>query len=178
MKKSQLIQISKHGDYMLYEYSPSIFHLFGEYYFEKIKIRRIIRFCLALASGYKIYYYVKEHTPVAYCTVQNGRARRFDFSTDADIVIGPYVVDDLYRGNGIAASLINQILLLYKNRFERAFVYIKKDNIASIKTCKKLGFDFYSDARVTPLKADVKSINGADSKHLILYISESDIKSC
>ena len=170
------IKIEDYEDYEIFKYSPSLFHLFGKYYPEKITLRRIIRFLLALPDGYGIYSLVKEGKALGYCTIQNGKSPRFDYTSEKDIVVGPYVIMPEYQGNGLAAKLIYRVLLTNKGKYEYAYAYIKKDNIASIKTCEKLGFSFYKNAHVTSIKADVKSTDDADASHIIMRIREGEAR--
>lgn len=167
---SKLIKIEEYNEYSIYEYTPSLFHLFGRFYPERINARRIIRFILALKDGYKIYSLVKDDKAVAYCTIQSGKSPRFDYTTENDIVVGPYVVMPEYQGAGLAAKLIKRILLYKAGQYEYAYAYITDSNIASIKTCEKLGFSFYKNAYVTAIKADVKATDDENTGHVIMRL--------
>lgn len=165
MRELQLIE--EIDGYEIYKYKPSFFHLFGDYYPERISVRRIIRFLLALPDGYEIYSMVKNGNALGYCTIQNGKSPRFDYTSQDDIVVGPYVIMPEFQGKGLAAKLISIVLQQKKNSYNAAYAYIKKDNIASIKTCEKVGFRFYSYAEVTRIKADVKKTSDQEASHVI-----------
>ena len=167
--------IEDYEQYEIFKYSPSIFHLFGKYYPERITLRRIIRFILALPDGYEIYSLVKDDKALGYCTIQRGKSPRFDYTTEKDIVVGPYVIMPEYQGNGLAAKLIRRVLLINKGKYQYAYAYIKKDNTASIKTCEKVGFKFYSFAEVTKIKADVKKTDDAKA-HYVVYRYENGVR--
>lgn len=170
------IIIEDYEQYEIFKYSPSIFHLFGKYYPERITLRRIIRFILALPDGYEIYSLVKDDKALGYCTIQRGKSPRFDYTTEKDIVVGPYVIMPEYQGYGLATKLIRRVLLINKGKYQYAYAYIKKDNIASIKTCEKLGFSFYKYAHVTRIKADVKATDDTEASHIIMRIKEGEIR--
>jgi RimJ/RimL family protein N-acetyltransferase len=161
--------------YKIIRHTPSVFNLFGEYYPEKITIRRIIRFLLALPDGYEIFSLVKDGVAVGYCTVQNGKSPRFDYTLPEDIVVGPYVIMPKYQGKGLAAKLIEAVLQSKNTSYRSAYAYIKKDNIASIKTCENVGFKFYSFAEVTRFKADVKKTNDTKA-HYVVYRYENGVR--
>ena len=167
----KVIKIEEFDKYIIYEYTPTFFHLFGKYYPEKITLRRIIRFLLALKDGYKIYSLVKDNAVLAYCTIQSGKSNRFDYTTKEDIVVGPYVVMPEYQGSGLAAKLIKRILIYKANTYRYAYAYITDGNIASIKTCEKLGFVFYKNAYVTAIKADVMATDDENTGHIIMRLN-------
>lgn len=160
-------------NYRIVKFRPSLLNLFGPYYPEKITMRRIIRFFLALPYGYRIYSLISENTTIGYCTVQSGKSPRFEYTGKMDIVIGPYVIMPEYQGHGLAAKLIEIILKNEISDFKYAYAYIKKDNIASIRTCEKIGFQYYGDAIVTAIKADVKVSKNKKAPYSIYRIKES-----
>ena len=160
--------LSEFDGFKLFKYKPTLLHMFGGLYPEPVTIRRIIRFGLALKCGYEIFYLVDKDKTVAYCTVQSGRSKRFDYSNERDIIIGPYVVIEEYRGQSIASKLIKEVLKIKKGTYNYAFAYIKKENVASIKTCEKVGFEYYSDAVVTPLICNVQKSENNSCKHIIM----------
>ncbi len=167
--------INRIGEFKLFEYKPTLMHMFGKLYPESITVRRIIRFALALKCGYEIYYLTDKDETVAYCTVQSGKSKRFDYSTEKDIIIGPYVVVEEYRGQSIASKLIEEVLKIRKGTYNYAFAYIKKENIASIKTCEKVGFTYYSDAVVTPFICNVKKNEDSDCNYIIMKDEEKSV---
>lgn len=171
-----LIKLEDYDSFEIFKYTPSLFHLFGKYYPEKITLRRIIRFILALPDGYEIYSLVKENKAWGYCTIQNGKSPRFNYTSENDIVVGPYVIMPEYQGHGLAAKLIHRVLLANKGNYDYAYAYIKKDNIASIKTCEKLGFAFYKNAHVTSIKADVKVTEDKNADHIIMRVNEGNVR--
>ena len=164
------IKIEDYDSFEIFKYTPSIFHLFGKYYPERITFRRIIRFILALPDGYEIYSLVKVDKALGYCTIQNGKSHRFNYTTEKDIVVGPYVVMPDYQGHGLAVKMISRVLMANKGKYEYAYVYINRDNVASIKTFEKLGFTYYKNAYVTRIKADVKATDDTDANYIIMRI--------
>ncbi len=165
---NRIEKIASLDTYSVYRYIPSLINLFGKYYPEKITIRRIIRFVLALPSGYEIFSLVDNEKALGYCTIQSGKSKRYDYTNDNDISVGPYVIMPEYQGQGLAAELIKVVLDYKKDDYIYAYAYIKNDNYASIKTCEKNGFNFYSYARVTSLKADVKISEDPTADYIIM----------
>ena len=172
-KKLELL--SEIGEYKLFKYKPTLLHMFSKLYPEPITLRRVLRFGMALKCGYEIFYLVDKDKTVAYCTVQSGKSKRFDYSSEKDIIIGPYVVVEKYRGQNIASTLVDKLLKIKKGTYNYAYAYIKKENIASIKTCEKVGFEYYSNAVVTSLICNVKKSNDSNCKHIIMRYEEKDI---
>ena len=166
----ELRKIEDFEVYSIFEYTPNLLHLFGKYYPERINLRRIIRFTLALKDGYKIYSLVKDNKALAYCTIQSGKSSRFDYTTENDIVVRPYVVMPDFQGDGLAAKLIKRILVYKAGQYRYAYAYITDTNIASIKTCERLGFRFYKNAYVTAFKADVKATDDDKTGHVIMRL--------
>lgn len=163
------------GEKRILQFTPTLFSLFGKLYPEKITIRRIIRFLFALPDGYKIYYLTKENKTIAYCVVQSGKSKRFNFVNNEDIIIGPILVLNEFRGKGVATELIKSVLALENNNYNQAYCYIKKENQASINTFKKVGFIYYSDAILSPVLCNVKISNSEKSKHLIMKFNGGKI---
>lgn len=166
----EMKQLENLGEYEVYRYRPSLFHLFGKYYPEEITMRRFIRLVLAFTDGYEIYYLVQNRTTVAYCMIQNGKSNRYDFATEDDLVVGPILVMPEFRGLGAGTQLIKKVLDLNVNKFKYAYAYIKRDNIASIRTFEKAGFAYYKNAFVTKIKADVKQTEDKNTGYLIVRI--------
>lgn len=154
-------------EYKIFKYTPSWLNLFGDYYPEKVTLRRVIRFLLAMPCGYEIYSLIKDEVVEGYCALQSGKTRRFDYTESDDLVVGPcYILPD-FQGNALAAKLIAAILEYKKGLYIHAFAYIKNDNIASKKTVEKVGFSFYSNAYVTRVKANVKKTDDENTLYSI-----------
>lgn len=168
-------EVKKVGKYRIVRFKPWLFNLFGPYYPERITMRRIIRFSLALLHGYKIYSLINTNEVIGYCTIQSGKSSRFNYTKERDIVVGPYVIMPEYQGHGLAAKLIELVLKNGDCHFEYAYAYIKKENIASIRTCEKVGFQYYGNAIVTTIKADVKLVKEKNAAYSIYRISESEL---
>ena len=168
------LKLEEFNNYSIYKFTPDIFNLFGKYYPEKVNLRRIIRFILALNDGYEIYSLVKNNEAIAYCTIQNGKCRRFDYTTENDIVVGPYVVMPNYRGSGLAKELISRVLKYKRTGYNFAYAYITEGNMASIRTCESLGFKYYKNAYVTKIKADVIATDDKNSGHIIMRLKLGD----
>lgn len=172
--ENRLNMVGKLENYDLYQFSPTLFDLFGKYYPEPVKLKRILRFVLALKCGYEIFYLIdNDNKTIAYCVLQNGKSGRFDFSCQGDALVGPVLVLEEHRGKSIAAKLIKHILEIKNGYYKNIYCYIKKDNFASIKTFEKVGFTYYSDARLTPLLYNVRKCKHNDCKHLIMKYEDN-----
>lgn len=160
--------ISSFDDYKIVRYRPSWFHLFGKYYPEKITLRRTIRFVLAMPCGYELFSLIHNDVVQGYCVIQSGKTMRFNFASDKDIVVGPYYILPDFQGRSLASKLIKAILEFENGKYTTAFAYIKKNNIASIKTVEKLGFSYYSNAEVTKKMAFVKKNDDDNAQYIIM----------
>lgn len=172
---TRLTEISGFEDYQILKYTPKWYALFGKYYPEKITLRRIIRFLLAMPCGYETYFLIKDNVVEGYCTVQSGKSSRFDYTSENDIIIGPYYILPQYQGKSLATKLIDLILRYKNGSYKYAFAYIKTDNIPSIKTCEKLGFSYYSGAHVTKFKADVRKTDDINAHYIIMRKNGDEI---
>lgn len=168
MGKTEKVQ--EFEGFEVYKYTPDIFNLFGPYYPEKITIRRIIRFLMAFPDGYEIFSLVEKDETLGYCVIQSGKCPRFDYSTENDIIVGPYMIMPKHQGKGLAGKLIAHILKMKCGSYRNAFAYIKRDNLASIRTCEKIGFRFFGNVEVTKVKADVKLSEKDATKHVLYRI--------
>ncbi len=162
------VNIKAFEDYKIYKYNPSWYNLFGNYYPEKKSIRRIARFMLALPKGYNIYSLIKDNIPVGYCVIQNGESNRYNFTTKNDIVVGPYYITPNNQGKSLGTKMVKCVLEYNKGNYDNAYAYIKKNNIPSIKICKKNGFTIYSNAIVTKFIANVRTTQDTESKFIIM----------
>lgn len=126
--------------YSLHEYVPSFFHLLYMD-FEPMTLTRRIRLLIEYLGKkkYKVYYLkVKEHF-VGHCLIAPG-GRRLKCSSTNDIVCGPYYIKKEERGKGYSKLLLNASLENCSYEYEKAYVWIKKTNIPSIKTSEACGF--------------------------------------
>ena len=98
------------NDLEWYRYEPSIFHPFY-IEMEPTTIMRRIRFLIDYCYGYAVYYLKKGSEWIGYCTITNGKNPRFWFATDSDIVIGPYFIDEQFRGNGYSEIMVREVYI-------------------------------------------------------------------
>lgn len=101
-----------------------------------------MRFLLEYLSkgSYKVYYLEVNGELVGYSVFSPG-GRRLKCSTRHDLVCGPSFVLHQYRGHGYMTLLYQMVLNNCCNGYDYVYAWIKKDNIASIKACRKAGFD-------------------------------------
>ena len=61
--------------------------------------------------------------------------------------MGPYYVVPEKRGEGLAAKLVDICLKTDPPKTGKAWEFIQHNNIASIKTAEKVGFEYNSECR-------------------------------
>ena len=164
MKNMKLIK--KNSEYQLWEFTPSIFKLFYND-MERITLQRKIRFFIELLRGYKVYYLMVENNLVAYSVVSKGGGR-YSFASKKDIVVGPYFVDEKYRGKGYSEILVKEILAL--DNYQYAYDWIRKDNIPSLKCSFKVGFIITDTADVVkPFRRIVVRDDNSGEYYILRY---------
>lgn len=147
-------------EYEFYEFTPTIFRLFLTN-FEKLKLKRRIRYSIEFIRGYKIYYMFYKEDIVGYCMVARGGGYRLKFTDYNDIIIGPYFITKEFRGKGNSIVLLNTILADLGLKYKYAYDYIQKNNIPSIKASERVGFKFFSNAEISKF---LRSIRLSDSQ--------------
>ncbi len=132
----------------LYEYVPTL--LCPVYYdFEPMTFVRRIRYLFDyLQKGhYRIYYLKVVDDLIGYCVIAPG-GRRLKCSTSDDIIVGPYFIKKDERRKGYSKILINATLENCSYNYKRAFDWILKSNIPSIRTTEACGFSWYGELNV------------------------------
>lgn len=138
---------------------------------EPTTVLRRIRFLIDWFYGYSVYYLKKESVFLGYCTVTSGKNPRFWFSEDCDIVVGPYYIEDKYRGKGYATKLVNAVITHCEKGWKKAYLYIKNSNQASIKVVEHLGGQFLFHVHNTRTKKLVKTDSGEYGIYMIRSFS-------
>lgn len=127
---------------------------------EPTTILRRIRFLIDLHYGYAVYYLLNGNEFLGYCTITSGKNPRFWFANEEDIVIGPYYVDEKYRGKGYATKLVDAVINHCENDWKKGYVSIKNSNAASIKVTQRLGGELLFHVHNTKTKKLVKKETG------------------
>lgn len=126
-------------------------------------------------GGYSIYYAARDNSIVGYITVARG-GRRITLSNKKDIVLGPYYTLEAMRGQGIASSMIETALHYLGLKYERAFCYIKKTNVASLKASAKSGFSHASEAEICGPLRKLYPVNlGKGSFYIMKYDEGNEV---
>lgn len=141
-------KVYQEENFTFYEYTPTLFKPFY-INLEPLTLRRRIRLFLAYFSGFKVYYLKENNQFVGYCLVQSGKDKRYNFANKDDIMVGPYFIDEKFRGRKLSVVLLNFVLNKAGIKFNNAYDYIHKGNIPSIKASEAVGFTYYSDANVS-----------------------------
>lgn len=167
-------KVYEKNGYTIYEYNPTVFKPF-HVNMEPLTWKRRIRLLMAITSGFKVYYLVDGENYAGYCLVQNGKDKRYKFATQNDILVGPYFVSEKYRGKKLSIFLLDFILKKSDIDFENAYDYIGKDNTPSIKASEAVGFEFYSDARLSKYMRTI-SLCSDDQGEYAIYRYREDPK--
>ena len=135
---SKLVFHHKNDEFEVWKFTPDMIHAFP-FYMEKVHLSRRIRCFMEYFVGYEVYYIKKNGEWAGYCVVSDGSNKRYDFSTDKDIIYGRYFIDKSFRGDGLGYRMLKEVLDNTGLKYEKAFAYLKMSNIASLKTIEKLG---------------------------------------
>lgn len=130
--------VYKFDDLQIRKYEPTAIKPFY-IDMEPTTIMRRFRFLIDLRYGYAVYYLTKGKEFIGYCTITSGKNPRFWFAKDDDIIIGPYYVDEKYRGKGYSTKMVDAIINNCETKWKKAYVYILNSNIPSIKVTEKVG---------------------------------------
>ena len=106
---------------------------------EPTTVMRRLRFLIDLHYGYKVYYLKKDGKIVGYCTITSGKNPRFWFAEDNDIIVGPYFVDEEFRGQGFSTRMVDMVIHECGIDWKNAYLYILNTNKPSIRVVEKLG---------------------------------------
>lgn len=142
----------------LYQFEPKLFRLYNFNLQNHSVITRIRYLIDYLQKGrYVIYYMFFHDNVIGECVITPG-GRRLRCSTKNDIVIGgPYFIVPEQRGKGFSELLIKLSLQYCKYDWAYAFDYIKRDNIPSIKTTIKCGFEKVGEININKLTHVMKA---------------------
>lgn len=131
----------KQKGYQLMAFTPTLGELYyqGTYPFRKTA-KQIVRYILEfLQSRYTVYYLIDENREiVGQCTTQKTGHGRYAVLGKEAIMIGPYAIEEKFRGRGLAPLMLAGVL----EQFPKGSVFydwIQKGNAASIATTKKVG---------------------------------------
>ncbi len=135
---SKLVFHHKNDEFEVWKFTPDPVHAFP-FYMERVNRSWRVRCAMEYFVGYSVYYIKIDGEWAGYCVVSNGRNKRYDFSTDKDIIYGRYFVAEKFRGNGLGYRMLKEILDNTGLEYEKAYAYLRVSNTASLKTIEKLG---------------------------------------
>lgn len=127
---------------------------------EPMTVMRRIRFLIDLKYGYTVYYLKKGNNFVGCCAITSGKNPRYWFASENDIIIGPYFIEDKYRGKGYCTKLVDAVINRCEKRWKQAYVYILNSNAPSIRTTKKVGGKLLFHVHNTFFRKLIKSERG------------------
>lgn len=138
----------------IYRFKPSLFQLYwhcynkddGPDYWDRIphKIRMILAL---LGKGYEVVYGIDQGRVVGHIVVDYNK--KFKGMHSKDIVLGPKWIIPSLRGKGYGSELTYAVLNELGIEYQSSYEFISATNIASIKSSKKNGYEFYSYAKRT-----------------------------
>ena len=126
-------------DYQIEKIEPTLFKPFP-IPLEKYSFMRRIRFLIEYFYGYSLYYLKNEKEYIGFCVISKGVNKRYWFANEKDIIVGPYFIDENYRGKKLSELLIRETLKYLNGSFDKAYDYIKTDNYPSLHATEKVGF--------------------------------------
>ena len=155
-----------------YSYRPSIRNLYYSCYsgdeippyFSRF-IHRLRMMREIYKSNYRVVYMKKEDKIVGHLVVGRGGSR-IEMSTEWDIIIGPIWIIPECRSLGYASQGIRFVLNNMGLEYQFAYEYIEKENIASIRTVEKNGFEFVDECDEYGVFKVIRPLRGG---HLRVY---------
>ncbi len=136
--RSEFKKVSENDDLELWLFTPSIFKAFPMR-MEKLSAANRLRCVQEYFVGYRVFYVRKGGKWAGYCIVSGGNNPRYSFCSSKDIVFGRYFVSPAFRGQGIAASMLKELLDGPYTEFDKAYAYVHAGNKASHAVLKKIG---------------------------------------
>ena len=159
-------------EFEVWKFSPDPVHAFP-FYLEPITRSWRFRCFLEYFVGYAVYYIKKDGQWAGYCVVSNGRNPRYRFSTKKDIIFGRYFIAPQFRGNGLAVRMLFEVLNRCGLKYDKAYAYLRCNNIASVKSIERLG-------GIKLKRFDIRGLGrrlyDADDGEFVLYMYTGDKK--
>lgn len=166
-------EVYSEGTLKIKLYTPSIVRLFGGK-LRRLSFRQKIRFYINLIFGYRVYHLYEKNNEIGYCVVANGGSNRYPFASKDDIIVGPYFISEEYRGRKLSIYLVRICVSELENDYIAAYDFIRKDNIASIKTTEACDIEYFSDANYTKFLRILKPVNNHNGEFLIYRHSHNN----
>ena len=154
-----MICVKKTDAWELWKYNPGVFKPFM-INMEPLSLLARIRFLIDYCYGYEVFYIKKQDTYIGYCTLTSGKNPRYWFANGDDIIIGPYYVDEKYRGQGFCRSMVQASLYATASEWNNAYLYIKNTNMPSIKVALSIGAEWVFNVHNTVTRKLVKDDAG------------------
>lgn len=128
-----------------------------------------LRWMVQYIYGYHVYILAEKKSgeketgaaEIGYCFAGDGASFRYTFARRGDVLIGPYFILPEKRGQGLAAMLVTVCLKAELSENGKAWEFIQHNNIASIRTAEKVGFEYYSECRYSRYLRILSSVNDA-----------------
>jgi len=149
----------------VWKFTPDLLHAFP-FYMEPVGTSWRIRCVMEFFVGYSVYYIKINGEWAGYCVISNGRNPRYSFSTDRDIIFGRYFIAKKFRGKGLGAQMLDEVLNHSGLVYEKAFAYLRCSNTASVKSIERLGA---KRVKQFDIKGLTRRLYDAENGEFVLY---------
>lgn len=170
MSNSTQIIVSRVEDgttIQIYKYKPTLLKPFY-INMEPLSLLKRVRFLVDLWYGYSVYYLYINEKLVGYCTTTSGKNNRYWFASGDDIMVGPYYIDESFRGLGYAKKMVGLVINECEKSWKTAYLYIKNSNLASIGVAEYHGASLLFHVHNTRTRKLVKDENGEYGVYAII----------
>lgn len=128
------------GGLTLSRFRPSLFRLIPNNCGNLNSERHIVlRFLYRFMVGYSIFILRDGNVFLAYAMYQKGKIARYPFVSKRDYLMGPYYVNESYRGKRLAGKLLRESTAELGN-FESVYCWILQDNVSSQHAVTTAGY--------------------------------------
>lgn len=135
-----LTQSDNDSGLMTYVFSPSFFRLVPARIKSSFSVFERARLLLRVFRGYFVYYQTDKDKLVSYCFLKRNYLHKYSFLKKDDVLINPYFVSPMYRGQGLGGKLIQTAMEDSNKCWKTVYAVVKEDNLPSIRTLEKLNF--------------------------------------
>lgn len=131
-----------------YRYKATLFNYFYKpmAYYEKLFTRKVRETLDYIRGGYTVIYIARENKIIGYGIITRGGGRN-KFCTKQDVVFNSLYIEPEERGKGYGNLMVGAFLNELGIKYNKAYEYIRNDNVASVKAAERNGFVKVSAAK-------------------------------
>lgn len=163
---------STFSNFKMFCYKPSIRRLFYNNSFPyRNTFKQFIRFMSEyFFNRYEVIYFTDFNLNIiGLCVIHRCGHGRYSFLKENDLMIGPYIINESYRGNGYSKMFLSEMIKLIPKNFN-IYDWIAKKNIPSISTTKFLGGNAIREFNLTPILRNIKFCEENKGEYLLFKI--------